>query len=108
MPRDDRPLDDMPDSAIERRAAARRGQVIERGGPEDDFDDGPSDDDLDKFSSVTQTCWRCGTELYDDATVCWNCQATVGPGSGPTRGTPIWAIALAILLAAAIAAWAIF
>lgn len=107
MPADERPLDDMPDTAIQKRAAARRGQVIERTTP-DEFDDGPSDDDLDKFSSVTQACWRCGTELYDDATVCWNCQATVGPGSGPTRGTPIWAIVLGIILAGVIAFWAIF
>lgn len=108
MPRDDGPLDDMPDTAIAKRAAARRGEVLERA-PEFGLpDDGPSEDDLDRFGGVTQTCWRCGTELYDDATVCWHCQASVGPGAGPRKGTPVWAIVGAVVLAVVIAAWAIF
>lgn len=107
MTRADGPLDDMPDSAIAKRASARRGEVFDRP-PEFGLpDDGPSEDDLDRFSGVTQTCWRCGTELYDDATVCWHCQASVGPG-GKRGGPPIWAIAVGVLVAAVIALWAIF
>ena len=102
------PLDDMPDSAIQKRAAARRGEVLERSPVAEPPDEGPSDDDLDRFGGVTQTCWRCGTELYDDATVCWNCQASVGPGSGSRRGTPVWVIVVGVLLALLVAAWAIF
>ncbi|MEQ8843283.1 MAG: hypothetical protein RIB58_00390 [Phycisphaerales bacterium] len=108
MAEHDGPLDDMPDSMIEKRAAARRGEVLERAPMADTLDEGPSDDDLDRFGSVTQTCWRCGTELYDDATVCWNCQASVGPGSGPRQGTPVWVIIVGVVLALVIAAWAIF
>lgn len=103
MRRADIPLDDMPDDMIERRAAAVRGEVMERASVFAEFsqmDDGPSEDDLDRFSGVTQTCWRCGTELYDDAATCWNCQADVGPGSGPRGGPPRWAILAAIATAA--------
>lgn len=104
----DGPLDDMPDTTIAKRAEARRGDVLDHA-PEFGLpDDGPSDDDLDRFGSVTQNCWRCGTELYDDATVCWNCQASVGPGGGPRRGVPVWAIVAGVALAVVIAAWAIF
>jgi hypothetical protein len=98
----------MPDTTIARRASARRGEVLERVPAMDGPDDGPSDDDLDRFSGVTQSCWRCGTELYDDATVCWNCQASVGPGSGPRRGVPVWVIVTGVVVAAVIALWAIF
>lgn len=104
----DGPLDDMPDTTIAKRAEARRGDVLDHA-PEFGLpDDGPSDDDIDRFGGVTQNCWRCGTELYDDATVCWNCQASVGPGG--TRGgrTPVWAIAVGIAVALVLAWLVIF
>ncbi len=102
------PLDDMPDSMIAKRAAARRGDVVNRSPATDAFDEGPSDDDLDRFGGVTQSCWRCGTELYDDATVCGNCLSSVGPSCGPRMGTPVWAIVVGVVLAIVVAAWAIF
>ncbi|MEO1009374.1 MAG: hypothetical protein AAFX79_12495 [Planctomycetota bacterium] len=103
------PLDDMPDDAIERRAAALRGDVAEAPpAVREELDEGPSLDDLEKFSGVTQSCWRCGTELYDDATVCWHCNAGVGPGSKPRGGTPWWAFVVAILALAGFVLLAVF
>jgi len=43
-----------------------------------DLDDGPSDADIERFSDVTQTCPSCGTTLYDDVEVCWNCGHALG------------------------------
>jgi len=49
------PLDDMPDSAIEKRAAARRGEVLERSPVAEAPDEGPSEDDLDRFNRTWGT-----------------------------------------------------
>lgn len=42
------------------------------------IDHGPSDADIERFSDVTQTCPSCGTTLYDDVEVCWNCGHALG------------------------------
>jgi hypothetical protein len=39
----------------------------------DELDESPSEEDLERFGDVTQTCPQCGTELYDDVDLCWNC-----------------------------------
>lgn len=61
-------------------------------------DDGPIDSDLEKFGDVTQTCPSCGTTLYDDADLCWNCGHALG--THPTKQIPMWVlITTAVLLA---------
>lgn len=52
-----------------------------------DEDDGPSEADLERFSDVTQTCPKCGTTLYDDVDVCWQCGAAL---MGEKVGLPRW------------------
>ena len=70
----DRPLDDQPDRAIERRRKALQGGVEDYAGRRrSEHDDLPSDEDIERFSGVTVPCPGCGTVLHDDVGVCWNC-----------------------------------
>jgi hypothetical protein len=71
--------------------ARRRGQR--------ETDEGPSDADLERFSSVTRECPECGAELYDDAEVCWKCGHAFS--SAPNWPTKAW---VWIVAAGAIAA----
>jgi hypothetical protein len=66
-------------------------------------DEGPSDDDLQRFAGVTRECPQCGTDLYDQARECWQC----GHVLESARSMPWWAIAAALVAAAAFIAWQI-
>jgi hypothetical protein len=60
-------------------------------------DEGPSDEDLERFGDVTQTCPKCGVTLYDDVVVCWKCgHALLTRPKGP----PLWVVIVAIMMAA--------
>ena len=80
----DTPLDDQPDGAIVRRRKASGGPVEDyrprRGRSEDD--DLPSEADVERFSDVTVKCPHCGTEMFDDAEICWHCGMAI-LGSAP-------------------------
>jgi hypothetical protein len=101
-----RPLDDEPDRAIVKRARALRGDVVDRADhgrrPPEDRSDLPLEEDLERFGDVTMTCHACGAELFDDVEMCYQCGAAVGPGSHEKR-TPVWIIAIALLVIAALA-----
>ena len=58
-------------------------------------DEGPDDQDLERFGGVTQKCEHCGTECYDDAAVCWQCGLALG--SRPST-PPIWIVLVALVL----------
>lgn len=74
------PLDDQPDQAIALRARAVRGQVeqYQPRGPRSEYDELPSPEDIERFSSVTVKCGGCGALLHDDVAVCWQCGKAVG------------------------------
>ncbi|MBS0190846.1 MAG: hypothetical protein U0573_03000 [Phycisphaerales bacterium] len=57
-----------------------------------DTDDGPSEEDLERFAGVTQVCPACRTELYDDVDLCWKCGR---PLAGERDGVKWWVWALA-------------
>jgi hypothetical protein len=66
---------------------------------DDALDEGPSEEDLERFGSATQTCPECGTELYDDVELCWKCgHALTGHGNGG----PAWAVWVGVAIVAAI------
>lgn len=73
-----------------------------------EFDEFPSDEDIQRFGDVTVTCPECGTELYDDAEVCWNCAHALGARARAGEGIPRWVIVVAVIAAAALAMLAIF
>jgi uncharacterized paraquat-inducible protein A len=64
-----------------------------------DLDEGPSQDDIDRFDDVTTTCKNCGTQLYDDVDVCWNCGHALA-GSDHTSMPPKWVMLTSALLLA--------
>jgi uncharacterized OB-fold protein len=66
---------------------------------DDDIDEGPSQDDLERFSGVTTSCPKCGTELHDDVVICWKCGHAL---AGEAKGPPLWTIFVAVGLLAAL------
>lgn len=48
--------------------------------------EGPSDEDIERFSNPTRACPECNTEVYDDTELCWNCGHAfrAQPGKLPT------------------------
>lgn len=61
----------------------------------DDLDEDPSDEDLERFGGVTVSCPKCGSELYDDASLCWKCGHAL---ANPVRTRPpVWMIIVATL-----------
>ncbi len=103
-----RPLDDMPGKTIARRAKAVRGEVTDepaRTRPEPP-DDGPSDEDVERFSDVTVKCPECGTEVLDEVEVCWKCGHAIHERER-FRQIPLWTTVIAILLIVAMLLWMI-
>lgn len=64
-------------------------------GHDDEFDEDPSPEDLERFGGATRQCPECGTELYDDAEVCWKCGHHL---SSAPKGSKGWVIAVAVVL----------
>lgn len=87
------------------RKAPRGGDVVDprrRAGPdEDERDEGPLAEDLERFSGVTRKCNECGKEVFDDSAVCYHCgHAFERTTAGSTR-TKTWVIVTICVLVAA-------
>jgi uncharacterized protein (DUF983 family) len=81
---------------------ARR--ITRREDPE--FDDGPTEEDVERFSDVTQKCPHCGTEIFDQAEVCWKCGMAV---TQPVkRASQVWTILIIVILIVGMALWQLF
>jgi uncharacterized OB-fold protein len=62
-------------------------------------DEGPSADDIERFSDATVTCPGCGTTLHDDVDLCYKCGRALGAEDEirmPSKGTMI--VALIVIL----------
>lgn len=81
---------------------ARR--ITRRDDPE--FDEDPTPEDIERFGDVTQKCPHCGTDLYDDAEVCWKCGLAVT--ETPRRARTAWLVAVIVALIVAMAIWSVF
>lgn len=70
----------------------------------DEFDEGPTQADLERFDSATRACPACGAELYDDADVCWKCGHAGDPPARASRtllivvGVTVLVVGLAAVL----------
>lgn len=91
---------------LAKRARPVTGQVEDYQGADEDGD-GPSADDIARFSDVTVKCKGCGTELFDDVQECWKCGLAVGRHSHET-GNPTWIVITAVVLLLLVAAWYFF
>jgi len=85
------------------RKAPTSGEVVNRSccgggchGDSDERDEGPSEADIQRFGDVTQKCPECGTDLYDDAAVCWSCGHAVS--ARPDRHASPFAIVVVVVL----------
>jgi hypothetical protein len=88
--------------ARRRKAAEGRVEDYSPRPRRSEFDEFPSDEDIERFSDVTFKCPECGTELYDDVAICWNCGHAVGARVNPGEGIPRWVIVVAVLVAAGV------
>lgn len=93
-----------PDEQPSRSKAIRRapvaGEVVSRQPRpgDDDFDDGPSEDDLAKLDSPTRRCPACGKEVFDDTDVCYHCNHSI---SREPKGLSKLQIAVVLLIVGA-------
>jgi uncharacterized OB-fold protein len=89
------------DRRLARRQPPVSGEVENyRRDQDEELDEGPSAEDIARFSDVTVRCANCGTEMFDDVALCWKCGHAVGvDAKGPTgTGVPVWAIAAAVVV----------
>lgn len=61
-------------------------------------DEGPSPEDVARFSDATVRCSNCGTEMLDDVALCWKCGHAVGVDAKHGGGAPVWVAAVAVLV----------
>ncbi|HRP63698.1 MAG TPA: zinc ribbon domain-containing protein [Phycisphaerales bacterium] len=73
-------------------------------------DEGPSQDDIDRFDSETAYCPSCGAEVYDFAAYCPECGEPMP--DGPSHRPPMeqwlrsrWFVVIAIVLILALLIW---
>lgn len=66
--------------------------------PREAPDEGPSDEDIDRFGGVTQTCPKCRAELYDDAAVCWKCGHALMSDEGGVKPWVLVTVAVLIIM----------
>jgi uncharacterized OB-fold protein len=86
----------------EERGMVRRPKPVS--GPVEDYQqddgdaDGPSEEDIARFSDVTVKCPGCGTELFDDVRDCWKCGRTLDSRNTHETGLPTWVVLTAVVL----------
>jgi hypothetical protein len=89
------------------RSLARRNKPVsgevEDYEPEDELDEGPLPQDIERFGGVTVKCPECGTELFDDVALCWKCGFAVHSQPGPNNGLPLWAVFTVVVVILAFA-----
>jgi uncharacterized protein (DUF983 family) len=82
---------------LARRPKPISGQV-EDYAPEDEDPDGPSREDVERFSDVTVKCPECGTQLFDDVEMCWKCGRALRANTPDETKVPVWVIATVVLI----------
>lgn len=94
-------MPESPERRIIRREKPVSGEVEDyrrRERDEDELDEGPSPEDIERFGDVTVTCPECGTEMFDDVAICWKCGHAVGVNAKKEGGPPLWVAAAAVLV----------
>jgi hypothetical protein len=62
----------------------------EESSDEESVDEGPSEDDIERFSRETAYCPDCGEEVWDLADVCPKCYAYVGGNTSSRSPVQQW------------------
>ncbi len=66
--------------------------------PAEEDAEGPSAEDVQRFSDVTVKCPGCGTELMDDVQECWKCHRSLDSRNTHETGLPTWVVLTAVVL----------
>lgn len=86
------------------RRAPVTGDVVgrrSRPGPYDsDDDEGPSAEDLARFSDPTKVCPECRKEVFDDTAVCYHCGHAFERTSEGSGRPKVWVIVTAVVVLA--------
>jgi predicted nucleic acid-binding Zn ribbon protein len=60
--------------------------------------DAPRLEDVELFSDATRRCPECGTDVYDEAEVCYKCGHAFGAtGSAQAKPWVVWVILIVVL-----------
>lgn len=72
---------------------------------DDGPDEGPSAEDVERFSDATRICPECNKQVFDDVAICYHCGHAF---SSEPKGTPVWVMIVAVVLLLAFFGWLIF
>jgi hypothetical protein len=97
----------MPDDRDRRtlRKAPVSGEVVGRrpARRDEEFDEGPLQQDIERFDNPTRTCPECKKDVFDDSAVCYHCgHAFENTAAGSTKAKP-WTVVVVVLIIAAFA-----
>jgi len=82
------------------RLAPQSGDVVpSRARRARERDEGPSDEDIERFGDVTRTCPECGKQVFDDAAVCYHCGHAFEERED-AKGTAKWVVVTIVVLIA--------
>ena len=73
--------------------------------PQDELDEEPSEEDIERFGGATQKCPECGTELYDDVEVCWKCGRALMAGDRDSQKWVVWVAVVLVMVILGGALW---
>lgn len=85
------------------RKAPISGDVVRanRSRMHDEDDDGPSQEDIERFGDVTRTCPECKKDVFDESALCYHCgHALVGTTAGSPTKNKIWVFITVLILIA--------
>lgn len=57
---------------------------------DDEVDEGPSNEDIERFSRDTARCADCGAEVWDSAEICPKCYAYLGGNTSKESPAQKW------------------
>lgn len=67
----------------------------------DEIDEGPSQQDIERFAHVTRKCPACNKDVFDDSSVCYHCGHAFERTTAGSSKTPMWVVVtVAVLLGA--------
>ncbi|MGH7130703.1 MAG: hypothetical protein ACREJO_02010 [Phycisphaerales bacterium] len=90
------------------RKAPTSGEVIDRRvlAHRDPNDEGPSPEDIERFSNVTRRCPACNKEVFDDAEICYHCGEAMNAREHDKRAD--WRAVVVIVLVVLLLAGLVF
>lgn len=87
------------------REAPKGGDVVNRAsrarGDDDELDEGPLEQDIERFSGVTRSCPSCSKDVFDDSAVCYHCGHAFERTAAGSGTLPRWVIATIVVVLAA-------